>query len=518
MKFRAAHVVALVFSLIALTLSRTQTNSASALRRQVRSGGTVKGFSKNACIFLVFFAMVIASPAQTFQSLVSFDNLNGYGPQALVQGTDGSFYGTAFWGGTLPCVNSEGCGTVFKITAGGKLTVLHEFGVTDGFGPNAPLVQGTDGSFYGTTSSGGTGAACSIGCGTVFKISSGGSFLTLHDFDGTDGEDPGGGLVRGTDGNFYGTTGSGTTNYGTVFKITPGGTLTTLHNFEYGDGSQPYGALEQATDGSFYGTTGGGGPNPCGQRGCGTVFKISSDGSFVSLHSFDYTDGYGPTGGLVQATDGKFYGTTLSGGANGYGTIFDITSGGVLTTLYSFCAPYCADGTSAFGLVQATDGNFYGTMVSGGTNAQGTVFKITSGGVLTTLYDFCTQPNCSDGSNPQWPPLQATDGNFYGTTGAGGNDTACVAGCGTVYSLSAGLGPFVKTQPTSGKVGSAVKILGTHLTGATSVTFNGTVAKFTVVSKSEIKTTVPEGATTGKVEVKTPHGALKSNVVFRVSK
>ena len=92
------------------------------------------------------------------------------------------------------------------------------------------------------------------------------------------------------------------------------------------------------------------------------------------------------------------------------------------------------------------------------------------------------------------------------------------AAMGTVFSLSVGLGPFVETQPTSGKVGAAVKILGTNLTGATSVTFNGTAAVFKVVSASLITTTVPTGATTGKVKVTTPKGTLKSNVVFRVTK
>ena len=119
--------------------------------------------------------------------------------------------------------------------------------------------------------------------------------------------------------------------------------------------------------------------------------------------------------------------------------------------------------------------------------------------------------------------IQATNGAFYGTTEWGGVLPGCRYGivripCGTVFSLSVGLGPFVETQPTSGKVGAAVKILGTDLTGATSVTFNGTAAKLTVVSKSEIETTVPEGATTGKIKVTTPKGTLNSNVVFRVRK
>jgi len=512
MKFsRRLRVSLRVITRIALPGSQTRTNSVSALLRLVRFGGTVKGFSKTACIILVFFAMVIASRAQTFKPLVSFDDSNGAGPQSLVQGTDGSFYGTALTGGNLTC-NTQGCGTVFKITARGKLTVLHSFDGTDGDQPNAPLVQGTDGSFYGTTLEGGSSSACGGDCGTVFKIHPDGSFLTLHNFDGTDGENPWGGLVQGRDGNFYGTTsGGGTEGGGTVFKITPGGTLTTLYSsFGFRGGIFPDGALVQGTDGSFYGTTKSGGTgHDCGSRGCGTIFRISSDGSFLSLLSFDYVEGYDPSGGLVQATDGNFYGTAGGGGTNNDGTVFKITSGGVLTTLYSFCAQTnCTDGATPTGLLQASDGNLYGTTEAGGANNDGTVFKITSRGVLTTLYSFCGY--CTDGGDPTGPPLQASDGNFYGTTAIGG-----AYNYGIVFNLSVGLGPFVETRPTSGKIGASVVILGTNLSGATSVTFNGTVAKFTVVSKSEIKTTVPEGATTGKVEVKTPHGTLKSNVVFR---
>jgi uncharacterized repeat protein (TIGR03803 family) len=128
------------------------------------------------------------------------------------------------------------------------------------------------------------------------------------------------------------------------------------------------------------------------------------------------------------------------------------------------------------------------------------------------LHSFCLQNNCTDGANPLAGLVQDTNGIFYGTTAYGGAN-----GDGTVFSLSVGLGPFVKTNPTSGKVGKAVKILGTNLTGSTSVTFNGTAATFTVKSKSEITTTVPTGATTGTVQVVTPGGTLSSNVPFRVT-
>ena len=158
-------------------------------------------------------------------------------------------------------------------------------------------------------------------------------------------------------------------------------------------------------------------------------------------------------------------------------------------------------------LYLATDGNFYGTTAAGGANGDGTVFRITPGGTFTTLHSF----DHSDGATPQGGLLQATNGAFYGTTFGGGSN-----GFGTVFSLALGLRPFVQTVPATGRVGSSVKILGTNLTGATDVTFDGTEAAFTVVSRYLITTSVPEGATMGEVRVTTPGGTLPSNVRFRV--
>jgi uncharacterized repeat protein (TIGR03803 family) len=190
-----------------------------------------------------------------------------------------------------------------------------------------------------------------------------------------------------------------------------------------------------------------------------------------------------------------------------------MTPSGKVTTLHSFEQ---TDGDNPISnLVQGTDGNFYGTASYGGKYPNfGTVFKITPNGKFTTLHNF----DSTDGSYLYAGLIQATNGIFYGATYAGGSSTACPYGCGTVFSLSVGLGPFVETLPNSGKVGAAVRILGTDLTGATSVTFNGTAAEFKVISKSEIETTVPSGATTGTVDVKTAKNTLKSNVVFRVTK
>jgi uncharacterized repeat protein (TIGR03803 family) len=165
------------------------------------------------------------------------------------------------------------------------------------------------------------------------------------------------------------------------------------------------------------------------------------------------------------------------------------------------------------GLVQATDGNFYGTTSYGGGNNYGTVFEMTPTGKLTMLHSL----SGTDGAQPKAGLVQATNGDLYGTTfGGGWHDHRTIYYAGTVFSLAVGLGPFVKTLPTSGKVGAAVIILGNNLTGSTGVSFNGTAAEFTVVSSSEITTTVPSGATTGKIDVTTPSGMLTSNVKFRV--
>jgi uncharacterized repeat protein (TIGR03803 family) len=462
-----------------------------------------------AALWLYGSASVLA---QTITTLESFDGTDGRLSFAgLVQATNGNLYGTTYYGG------AKNSGEVFEITPGGTLTMLHSFcsksGCTDGEYTYAVPIQGTDGNFYGTTYLGG-----SKELGTVFKITPSGALTTLHTFDGTDGSQPLAGLVEAANGDFYGTTYmGGSKGKGEVFKITPSGAFTTLHSFcslsGCTDGENPFAGLILGVDGNLYGTTFGGGT----AKGFGTVFKITPSGTLTTLHSFctqsGCPDGQFPQTGLVQATNGNLFGTTVSGGAYGDGTIFEITTSGTLTTLYSVCSQSnCPDGNYLIaGLIQATDGNLYGIMDVGGANGSGTIFKITLSGALTTLYNFCSQSGCPDGQYPGGGLVQGTDGNLYGTTDDGGAN-----GEGTIFSLSVGLGPFVETQPNAAKVGAAVKILGTDLTGASSVNFNGTAASFTVVSSSEITTNVPAGATTGEVKVVTPSGTLLSNVPFRV--
>jgi uncharacterized repeat protein (TIGR03803 family) len=490
----------------------------SAKGRKACSVGTF-GLAKMVCfVFLLYMAAATAAPAQTFTNLFSFDGSNGAIPlwAGLVQGLDGNFYGTTSAGG------GNGAGTAFKITRGGALTTLHSFtGGEDGSGPMPGLVLATNGDFYGVNSNGGAD-----GGGAAFKITPGGTVTPLLGFSGgAEGANPNSALVQATNGNFYGTTVNGAISgcndgCGAIFEMTPAGALTTLHDFDFTDGWDAQNALMvQGTDGDLYGETAGGGiaksicpPLGLGS-GCGVIFKITPGGEFTSLHIFDGTDGYDPYGGLVQATDGNLYGTTLLGGANDDGTVFKITPGGTFTKLHNFNG---TDGKWPQGVVQATDGNFYGTTYYGGSKNDGTIFKITPDGTLTTLHNF----DGTDGANPNSALLQATDGTFYGTTsdayGTFSGDCPTL-GCGTVFSLAMGLGPFVSFLPAARPVGHAVEILGQGFTGATAVSFNGTAASFTVESDTYLTATVPAGATTGSITVSEPGGTLTSNKIFYVT-
>ena len=457
--------------------------------------------------------------------LVSFDDgANGGFPYAgLIEGLDGNFYSTATQGGAY------NAGVVFSVASDGTVTVLHSFCAvqdpwcTDGNELNAGVIQGTDGNFYGTTNQG--GARMDFAAGSIFKLDKGGTLTTLYSFCAqpgcTDGSRPYAGLVQGTDGEFYGTTYfGGATYHGTVFSINSQGAYTLLYSFcsqsGCADGEYPFAGLVQGADGDFYGTTSQG-----GTFGAGTVFKITRLGALTTLYNFcpnsGCPDGDSPSAGVIQAADRNFYGTTRYGGEGaGGGTIFRLTSGGKLTTLYSFCSlDACADGEYPYaGLVQATDGNFYGTTDLGGTDGHGTVFKITAGGEFTTLHNFVW----NDGANPNGGLVQGTDGSFYGTTFEGVNDGGnCGAnGCGSVFNISVGLGEFVDLIAASGKVGAVIEIVGTNLCGATQVLFDGTPASFTPITCTEITATVPVGATTGRLQVVVPAGTLRSNVFFLV--
>jgi uncharacterized repeat protein (TIGR03803 family) len=278
----------------------------------------------------------------------------------LIQGSDANLYGTTYGGGNTACtpygygvpaygpygygippwISGSGCGTVFKMDSSGNVTVLYSFsGQSDGNFPQAPLIQGSDGNFYGTTSAGGAGQD-----GTIFKMDSAGNLTVLHSFSGADGTGPVAALLQGADGRLYGTTAclNGCfSTAGEVFRIdTSGNNFTVLHTFSGSDGWSPVAPLIQGSDGSFYGTTWAGGDLTCGSwyanvgsnypyvdsSGCGTVFKIDPLGNITVLHAFEEPqsgDGNAPYAGLILGKDGYLYGTTYSGGTSIYfGTVF----------------------------------------------------------------------------------------------------------------------------------------------------------------------------------------------------
>jgi uncharacterized repeat protein (TIGR03803 family) len=464
---------------------------------------------------LLAFAIAAANSsasAQTFSVLYNFGSMGGdpYQPfysGIVAQGHDGNLYNSAPSGG------ANGLGAVFQVTPAGTLKVLHSFDGTDGSYPSGGLTLGTDGNFYGTTTDGGT--YC---CGTVFKITSSGAFTSLYSFTGgSDGANPYVPPVEGGDGNFYGTAYAGGAGYGTVYKVTPAGKFTSLYQFDITHGYGPRAPLVQGADGKFYGTTLYGGPDEDG-----VIFKITPAGKLTVLYTFDDTHGGFPIGPLVQGTDGNFYGTASIGGTNSSGVVFKISPAGKLAVLHSMngttegAAPYA-------GLVQATDGNFYGAnsqvgkISSGCPNGCGTTFMITAKGKLTVLHNF----DLTTGSTPYDTPFQHTNGIVYGDTNSGGtgNVSPCSAGtCGVFYSWSDSLPTFVSLLPYSGKVGKIVGILGQGFSSFSVVKFDGVEA--TAVKNTGttfLSATIPPGALTGPVTVTTGSTTLTSNKTFRVT-
>lgn len=255
------------------------------------------------------------TPKGVLTTLVSFDGSNGASPVGtLTEGGDGNFYGVTYGGG-----NQSGWGTIFKVTPEGVLTTLHQFDFTDGAQPYAGVILATDGNFYGTTYSGGA-----WGGGNIYKISPQGKFSVVYNLGGQ-AYDPSGpvtALVQGNDGSLYGTTpyGGNTNNYGAIFKLTPAGVFSTLYAFSGPDGYSPGGPMVQATDGNLWGTTA---YNTTGQ---GTIFKITPTGTLTTMHVFDGADGQLPEA-LIQDTSGKFYGSTNLGGSSNVGTVFSLDTG-----------------------------------------------------------------------------------------------------------------------------------------------------------------------------------------------
>ncbi len=389
--------------------------------------------------------------AQTYTPLATLNGTNGSYPNgSLIQASDGNYYGTTLEGG------ANAGGTVFQVTPSGVITDLASFAPSGPWGPEAGVVEGSDGKLYGTVSFGGLNA----NGGAFFSLTPGGLLTYLYYFCGppspgcTTGGLPGA-IIQGNDGNFYGADFYGTNSNSigyvdTIFQITPSGQITTLYDgFPFNVDPILTEPLVQGSDGNFYGTTVGN-----GSTNWGSVYEVTPTGAFTTLYSFcslaNCLDGSQPYAGLVEGTDGNFYGTTAYGGLhNNAGTVFRITPSGTLTTLYSFCAagsapPTCPDGSlPVTRLIQGKDGNFYGVTVEGGTGAYqlkgcaphscGTIFQITPSGQLTTLHSSCSLPGCSDGSARN-ALLQGSDSSFYGTAGTGGGSNN--PGTGVVFSLS----------------------------------------------------------------------------------
>jgi uncharacterized repeat protein (TIGR03803 family) len=375
--------------------------------------------------------------AQTIQPIYTFTN-SGFSSLRnangdLILGSNGDFYGTTEYGG------SGGFGTVFRFGQSGDLTVLANFSGSTGGNPSGELAFGPDGSIYGTTFFAGPG-----GNGTVFRVTTNGDLTILYSFSkivwngsyytNADGAKPYAGLTLGPDACFYGATsegGSGGT--GTLFRITTNGLPTTIFSFEAlpvggtnVTGAAPYARLTLGPDGSLYGTTfiGGG-------KSDGTIFRVRTNGSFTLLATFVGPNGNGPQRGMIVGPDNSLYGTTLNGGIYGdEGTVFKMTTNGVLTTLVSF--NFDTGTAPKAGVTFGPDGNLYGTTTASSslqTGAWGTVFRLTTNGVLTTLANFYA----TNGSMPEASLTLGSNGNLYGTTWAGGNDTN---GAGEIYRVN----------------------------------------------------------------------------------
>jgi uncharacterized repeat protein (TIGR03803 family) len=396
-----------------------------------------EGFRAVLCFCLMTGLPSWAQPTVSITPLFSFSNgaqsTNGYWPEnPLIQGTDGNFYGSTRFGG------ANGYGTLFKMTPDGVLTSLHSFNHGDGDWPFGPLMQSADGGLYGITYDGG---ASGMGWGTILKMDTNGVYTNLLIFSGpVDSPNSALGyfpicLFLSSDGNFYGTTDGGNLpdTSGSIFRMTPSGEIDVLWTFGgYQNEPGRVYALTETGDGYLYGTSAVGPTNCCSM---GTLLRISkSPGNQPTvLANFSDSGGVNGTGpqSLVVAADGNFYGMAIYGGATGSGTIFSMTPDGTLSLVYTFIE-------HPTGFIQATDGNFYGTTYGG------TIFRLTPSGDFKVLYSLTSTNVC--GNVPWGGITQGKDGSFYGTTEQGG-----VNGGGTIFKMtvSGADAPWIQSVNTS---------------------------------------------------------------------
>jgi uncharacterized repeat protein (TIGR03803 family) len=387
-------------------------------------------------IFRKLFALAVGTgtlllgigSAQTEKLIHSFaEGTDGALPYAgLIGDSKGNGYGTTYLGGKSPaCL--LGCGTVYKISPSGNLTIVHAFvgGTTDGCIPRGLLVIDKSGNLYGTTPGCGTNNA-----GTAFKISSSGTETILHNFGlPGDGSEPQCALAIDAQGNLYGTTPlGGAYSAGTVFKVTPSGVETVVYSFTgAADGKMPIAGLIFGARGNLYGTTSVG-----GLYGRGTVFELSPSGAETVLYSFaGGSDGNSPQAGLVLDKRGYLYGTTIFGGTSDFGTVFVLNpSTKQDKILHSFSMNGDGYEPSAGVVLDTAQLNLYGTTMSGGSFSHGTLYKVSLSGAETIVYNFGSAGD-GDGAAPYGTVVLDSKANIYGTTSAGGAHNL-----GTVYRIT----------------------------------------------------------------------------------
>ncbi len=485
---------------------------------------TTLAFALSLVAFSLAFSGVAS--AASFTVLHSFGGPEGETPAApLVQGSDGFLYGVAAHGGDFTVLAPDGGGTAFRIDSRGTFTTLHAFGGLEGAVPNS-LIQGRDGSFYGTATYGGQPALSSLepGFGTVFRMDAAATVTVLHVFAANDAGAHPGPVVQGADGALYGTVsgGVGAAGHfpGYVYRLDPAtGAFRHVHDFVIGDGENPTGPLFQAADGFFYGTT-----NEGGSWNTGVVYKVDALGNFALLHSlspFYPGEGSEPKSGVIQASNGLLYGTTELGGYGG--EIFRMDAAGNFSVIHRFDA-YASDGWKPVsGVIEARDGFLYGTAPIGGMPVTaparyGVVYRIDKDGAAGVVHTF-TGP---DGARPQAAVVEGADGGLYGSTVVGG-----AFGLGVLFRIDVAASPPPPTLPTpTGLTVNPATVVGGRTSTAT-VTLSGAAPPGNAVvalasgDSSTVSVpatvTVPAGATSASFVVSTKRVKHTKTVSIRAS-
>jgi len=453
------------------------------------------------------------SPAGGYTVLYNFDVTHGSTPiGGLTLGNDGNLWGTTSAGG------ANGYGNIFKITPAGTLTVLYDFtGVADGGYPVSTLTVGRDGNYYGTSYP-----------GVAYKLSPAGVFTVINKIPTTTF----GPLLQASNGSFYGVTEfGGTFSAGTIYKIT-GTTVTTLYSFDGPHGSYPIGGLVEGSDRNLYGTTTAG-----GTTNAGVIYKITPAGALSVVVNFDGVhtlDGYQAFAGMIAGSDGNLYGATIWGGQYGYGVIFELSTGGGYAVLYNFDAPH---GDGAYPTpMQHTDGKIFGMTERGGTPGKGGIYSydagitpfikpLTNGGVVgQTVGILGTGFGTASGVTFNGTPASFhVISNTYMTATVPSGESGFISVTTSSGTLISNRVFYVTPKvlsiaPTSGPVGTSVVITGAGLIQASNITVGGVrVTTYTVNSDSQLTAKVPTGAKTGKIVVTTPGGQAASSTVFTVT-